>query len=126
MKILRFGIMVVAVAGITAAAIAAPVESVESARASSALQKVEAFLSEQTVARQLTALGLSGEQVSTRLAQLSDAQLEQLAAQVDLMKAGGQIQGDPNPCGPLRCILEPLGRFFYDVYQVFICWGKLK
>ena len=127
MKILRFGIMVVAVAGITAAAIAAPVESVESARASSALQKVEAFLSEQTVARQLTALGLSGEQVSTRLAQLSDAQLEQLAAQVDLMKAGGQIQGgNPNPWGPLQCVFKPLSRFFYNVYQVFVCWGKLK
>ena len=127
MRILRFGVVVVAVAGITAAAMAAPVESVESARASAALRKVETFLSEQAVAQQLTALGLSEEQVSTRLARLSDVQLEQLAAQVDLIKAGGTIQGgNPNPWGPLRCIFKPLGRFLYDVFQVFVCWGQLK
>ena len=127
MRILRFGIVVVAAAGITTAAMAAPIESVESARASVALCKVETFLSEQAVAQQLTALGLSKEQVSMRLAQLSDAQLEQLAAQVDLIKAGGQIQGgNPNPWGPLQCIFNPLSRLCYNVYQVFFCWGKLK
>ena len=127
MRILKFGIVILAVAGITAAAMAAPVESVESARASAALCKVETFLSEQAVAQQLTALGLSKEQVSMRLAQLSDAQLEQLAAQVDLIKAGGQIQGgNPNPWGPLQCVFKPLGRLFYNVFQVFVCWGKLK
>jgi hypothetical protein len=129
MRILRFSIVAVAVAGITTAVIAAPVESVESARASATLQKVESFLSEQAVARQLTALGLSQKQVSLRLTQLSDAQLEQLAAQVDLIKAGGQIQGgNPNHPwgGPLHCIIAPLSRFFYNVYQVFFCWGDLK
>jgi gas vesicle protein len=123
----QFGIVIVAVAGITAAAMAAPVESVESARASMAFRKVETFLSEQAVAQQLTALGLSKEQASTRLAQLSDAQLEQLASQTDLIKAGGQIQGgDPNPWGPLKCIFKPIGRLFYNVFQVFVCWGQLK
>jgi len=109
------------------ATMAAPIESVESARTSAALGKVETFLSEQEVAQQLTALGLSKEQVSMRLVQLSDTQMEQLAAQVDLIKAGGQIQGgEPEKWGPLHCVLEPLGRLFYNVYQVFVGWGRLK
>src|SRR5262245_61767670 len=76
---------------------AAPIESVESARASANLQKVDAFLSEQIVADQLISLGLKPEDVRARLSQLSDAKLEQLAAQVDLLQAGGKIQ-----CGHRR------------------------
>ena len=126
MRVIRFGIVVVAATGIITAAVAAPVESVESARAAAALQKVETFLSERAVEQQLTALGFSKEQASARLSQLSDAQLEQLAAQVDLIKAGGQIQGgNPNP-GGIDCILKPLGRLLYNIYQVFFCWGQLK
>ncbi|MGD0016584.1 MAG: PA2779 family protein [Verrucomicrobiia bacterium] len=127
MRVIGFGIVVVAATGIITAAVAAPVESVESARATTALRKVETFLSERAVEQQLTLLGFSKEQASTRLAQLSDAQLEQLAAQVDLIKAGGQIQGgNPNPSGPLYCLFKPLSRFLYDVYQLFFCWKDLK
>ncbi len=127
MRVIRFGIVVVAATGIITAAVAAPVESVESARATTALRKVETFLSERAVEQQLTALGFSKEQASARLSQLSDAQLEQLAAQVDLIKAGGQIQGgNPNPCGPLYCLFKPLSRFLYNVFQVFFCWKDLK
>src|SRR5437867_82758 len=77
---------------------AAPVDSVESTRASAAFQTVDAFLGEKLVAERLAALGVSPDQASVRLAKLSEAQLEQLAAQVDLIHAGGTIQGgDPNP-----------------------------
>lgn len=106
---------------------AAPVESVESARASMAFQKVDAFLSEQVVADQLAALGLSREQAHARLAQLSDGQIEQLAAQVDLIQAGGTIQhGYRNPLGPIGCAFQHLGTFVCNVFQLLFYWGDLK
>ena len=106
---------------------AAPFESVESACASAAFQKVDAFLTEKIVADQLTALGLSQEQAHARLAQLSDAQIDRLAAQVDLIQAGGMIQdGHRNPLGPIGCALQHLGDFICNVVEFLFCWGDLK
>ena len=106
---------------------AAPVESVESARASAATQKVDAFLSEKIVAERLTTLGISHEQVSTRLARLSESQLQQLAAQVDLIHAGGTIQGGGlKPLRPLGYLAKQLGILVYNFYQLLFCWGPLK
>ena len=108
-------------------ALAAPIESVDSSRATAAWQKVDSFLSEQIVANQLQALGLDQSQVRTRLALLSDAQLEQLAAQIDQLKAGGNIEGSGVPrLNPVSCMLEPLGRLFYNIYQLLFCWGNLR
>ena len=106
---------------------AAPVASVASSGASSAKQKIDRYLGQELVSRQLASLGVSRAQIDARLARLSDAQLQTVATQVDLLQAGGTIQGgNVNPWGPLKCILQPLGRLFYDVYQVVFCWGKLK
>jgi hypothetical protein len=119
--------LVVVVVGLSSSVRAALVESVESSRASAARQKVDAFLSEKIVAGQLTALGISHEQVSTRLAQLSESQLQQLAAQVDLIRAGGTIQGgDLNRLGPLGYMAKQLQTLLYNFYQFLFCWGKLK
>lgn len=129
MKAFRLSFLVLLTAGLmtTLSASAAPIESVESARASVALQKLDAFLGEQIVAERLAALGLSQEQVSARLAQLSDTQLEELAAQVDLLQAGGTVQSGTDPLGhTLHCIFDPLGRLLYNVYQLIFCWGDLK
>lgn len=107
-----------------AATFAAPIESVESSRAGAAVQTIDAFLQEQAVAQQLTALGVTAEQVRTRLARLNDTQLAQLAAQIDILRAGGDIQGgNPHPWGPLACIFRPLGRLLHDLYQLLFCWG---
>jgi Flp pilus assembly protein TadB len=117
-------LVIVSIAGIASAA---PVESVESARASVALQKVDAFLSEQIVAEQLQALGMTPEQARARLNQLSKAQLEQIAAQIDLVQAGGTIQGgNPRPLGPLGCVLRACSTVLYNLYQVIFCWGDIK
>ncbi len=106
--------------------IAAPVDSVESTRASAEIQKIDAFLSEQAVAQQLAALGVTPEQVQARLARLSDAQLAAVAAQIDLLQAGGTIQGgNPHPWGVMECIFRPIGRFFHDLYQLIFCWGPI-
>jgi hypothetical protein len=114
------------VAGVSSV-VAAPVESVESSRASAALQKVDAFLGEEAVAKQLTAMGLTHEQASARLAQLSDAQLEQLAAQVDLIKSGGMIQdGGVNRLGPIGCFLQQVGTFFTNIIRFVFCWTGPK
>src|SRR5205823_3653793 len=105
-------------------AVAAPVESVESTRATPALQKIDAFLGEQVAATQLASLGLTREQATARLAGLSDAQLEQLAAQVDLIHAGGTIQGgNVNPAGPISCFFKQLGTLLYNLYHTLFCWG---
>ena len=129
MKIARqfIPLAVIAVLVVARPSLAAPVESVESARSSAAFQKVDAFLSEKLVADRLAALGVSREQVSARLAMLNDTQLEQLAAQVDLIQAGGTIQGgEINPVGPFGCVFKQLGVLLYNIYQLVFCWGPLK
>jgi hypothetical protein len=114
------------VAGVSSG-VAAPVESVESSRASAALQKVDAFLGEEIVAQQLTAMGLSHEQASARLAQLSESQLEELAAHVDLIKAGGTIQsGGVNPLGPIGCVFQQIGTFVSNIIKFVFCWTDPK
>lgn len=122
----------ITVLAVSASVSAAPIESVESSRASVAKQKLDAFLSEKIVVAQLTALGVKPEQVTARLAQLSDTQIEQLAAQIDLLKTGGDIQrGCPNPIGPLDgcpahpvgCVLEQIRLWFKKFFNTFFCWG---
>src|ERR1700733_1392321 len=71
---------------------AAPIESIESAGASTAYQKVDAMVGEQMVAGRLQAAGLTAQQAHARLSQLSEQQLGQLAAQADMIQAGGTIQ----------------------------------
>jgi hypothetical protein len=105
---------------------AAPVESVDSARATVAWQKIDGFLSDAAVAKQLTTLGLSRAQVDAQLARLSDVQLEQLAAQVDTIRAGGMIQSGPPKFGPIGCFFRQLGILLHNVYQTVFCWGPLK
>lgn len=109
------------------AAIAAPVESVESARASAAFQKLDAFLSEKIVAEQLARLGVSAQQARARLAQLSEAQLQALAAQVDTLQAGGTIQGgNPHPLGPLGCVLAQIRDTVKHIVQFLFCWNDIR
>lgn len=125
-RVLILSAVTALVAGVSSV-IAAPVESVESSRASTALQKVDAFLGEEIVAKQLTAMGLSREQASTRLAQLSESQLEELAAQVDLIKAGGTIQGGGvNPLGPIGCFFQQVGVFVSNIIKFVFCWTDPK
>lgn len=106
---------------------AAPVESVDSARASVAIQKIESFLNQDAVSERLSKMGMDRAMVTARLTKLSDAQLQEMAAQVDLVQAGGTIQGDSiDEFNPVRCVLEPLGRLFYNLYQLVFCWGEFK
>jgi hypothetical protein len=102
-------------------AVAAPVESVESSRAT-ALAKVEGFLAEKAVTDQLTSLGLTRDQAVARLAKLSDTQIEQLAAQVDQIRACGDIEGDTTGGGAFGAFFKQLGAFFYNIFQVLFFW----
>jgi uncharacterized protein HemX len=109
------------------AAMAAAVESVESARASAAFQKLDAFLSEKLVAEQLAQLGVSPAQARARLAELSEAQLQTLAAQVDTLQAGGTIQGGkPHPLGPLGCVLAQIRDTVRHVVRFLFCWNDVR
>ena len=106
---------------------AAPVESVDSASASAARQKVDAFLSEKVVTDQLAKLGVTPEQAQARLAQLSDGQLEALAAQIDTLQAGGTIErGYPHPLGSIGCIFRNIGVTIVHVFQVLFCWTDVR
>jgi len=102
------------------------IESVESAAAKPALQKVDAFLNEQSVARQLTQLGVSSAQVEARLATLDDAQLTQLAAEVAKLQAAGDItSGTPHPLGPFGCVLKKIGDTISHVFKLLFCWTDI-
>lgn len=112
---------------LAAQAWSAPVESVSSARAALARQKINAFLNQEAVVKQMTALGMSRAEVDKRLAKLNDAQLEALAAQVDLIRAGGTIQGGQvNTFGPLTCIFRQIGIVLYNIYSLLFCWSDWK
>ena len=107
--------------------LAAPCASVESAGASTAYQKVDALLGEKIVADQLQAIGVSAAQARARVSQLNEQQLQQLAAQADMIQAGGTIQrGDVHPLGPLHCMWTQLCTFATDVYRLIFCWRTLK
>jgi len=106
---------------------AAPSESVESAGASTAYQKVDAMFGEQIVAGRLQAVGLTTQQAHARLSQLSSQQLGQLAAQAEMIQAGGTIQHDKDDhLGPLRCMWHQITIFATNVYRVIFCWADLK
>ena len=128
MNIARFTILAAVAAVVlgAASAFAAPCESVESASASTTCQKIDAMLGEKIVADHLKAMGLNSEQARAHVSQLSEAQLDQLAAQADLIQAGGTIQGDNNHLGPLECMFKQIKTFFYNVYQLVFCWKDLK
>ena len=129
MNTLRFAFLSVVAAVVigTSPAFAAPCESVESAAASTAYQKVDAMLNEQTVANHLQAVGLSSQHAHARLSQLGDQQLCQLAAQADMIQSGGTIQGgNLNDLGPLGCFMHQLRHLLANVYQLIFCWGDIK
>jgi len=104
---------------------AAPVESMESGPALTAMQTVDEFLAEKAVADQLAALGLTPAEVRTRVAALSESDLARLAADIETLRAGGTIQGgNPHPWGPIGCAFKSIGRFFADVYHMVFCWDR--
>ena len=124
MKALRL-LAVLTVLGVSAV-IAAPVESVESARASVAYQKVDAFVTEKAVSDQLLKLGVTPAQAQARLAQLSNAQLEQIAAQIDTLQAGGTIQGgNVHPFMGLYCTWQQFKKTIFHVFQLIFCWNDV-
>jgi hypothetical protein len=108
-------------------AYAAPCESVASASASTAYQKVDALLSEKIVATQLQRVGLSSVQAQAHLSQLSERRLGELAAQADMIRVGGTIQGgNVEPLGPLSYIGHQFCHFFENVYRFLFTWQDLK
>lgn len=127
MKILHLMVLlaIVVILSISSAR-AALVESVESAAAKPALQRVDAFLGEQAVAAQLIKLGVSPEQAHARLAKLNDAQLTQLAGQVAKLQAGGDIEtSNPHPLGPVGCVLKRIGDTFAHIVKLLFCWTDI-
>ena len=128
MNIARFAVAsaVIALVFSATSGSAAPCESVESASASTAYQKIDAMLGERIVADQLKAIGLSSDQALARVSQLNQAQLDQLAAQANLIQSGGTIQHDKNRLGPLDCMFKQIKTFFHNVYELIFCWGDLK
>ena len=128
MNVTRFSVLAVvtAISIGTTSVIAAPCESVESAGASTAYQKVDAMLSEKIVVSQLQSVGLSSQQAQARLSQLSEQQLGQLAARADMIQSGGTIQHDKDNLGPLGCMWRELTILGTNLYRLLFCWKDLK
>ena len=123
MKIMQLTVLAITMLGLSAIVQAAPIDSIESAVAKPTLQKVDLFLGEQVVVTQLSKLGVSADQAHARLVKLDDAQLTQLAAEVDKLKAGGDIQtDDPHPMGPIGCIFKQIGITIAHFFKVLFCW----
>lgn len=63
------------------------------AERSSELLKVQNLLEQKLIRERLTQLGYTPAEISTRLTQLDDQQIHQLALQMDEMKVGGNAAG---------------------------------
>lgn len=123
MKHWQIGLAVATMLGWGVVVQAAPVPSHPS-HLTLSRQHVEALMAEQAVAVRLQAVGLTRWQVEQRLATLSEDELVALAQQLERIHTGGTIQGgNPRPFGVLGCIFQPVGRFFYNLFQLIFCWG---
>jgi hypothetical protein len=67
--------------------------SLAPAERSEELQKIQKFLEMKVVGERLKELGLTPDEIQSRLNQLSDPQIHQLALQVDKLKVGGDATG---------------------------------
>ena len=63
------------------------------AERSEELQKIQKFLEMKVVQERLKDLGFTPDEIQSRLNQLSDPQIHQLALQVDKLKVGGDALG---------------------------------
>ncbi len=103
---------------------AAPVASVPSNQATVERQKIDVYLSHDQVAAALEEIGLQRATVEAHLATLSDETIHAMAADIDLVMAGGDIQsGNVYADNPIACILRPLGRLFESLYRLIFCWS---
>jgi len=127
MKIARFMVLVALTMLLICApaVLAAPCASVESACASTAYQKVDALLGQKIVADRLQAIGVSEAQARARVSQLNEQQLQQLAAQADMIQKGGTIQGgNVDPLGPLNYMWRQVCAFCCNVYHFLFTWDS--
>jgi hypothetical protein len=72
-----------------APAVSSSGDSVLIATRSADLQRVQTVLESKMIQQRLEELGLTPEEIDARLSQLSDAQLHQLATQLDSLMPGG-------------------------------------
>jgi outer membrane protein W len=80
---------------------------------------------QQCVVDRLMSLGLSAEQAQSRVAQMSEAELEQLAAEPGLLLVGGTIQGDEtDTLGPVGHGKRTAGTLMDNVYENLLGWDR--
>lgn len=72
-------------------------------------QKVQAALSREDVARQITAMGVDPAEASQRVAALSDQELASLSDRIDRMPAGGDFFGTIGAIFVILLITDILG-----------------
>ncbi len=65
--------------------------AIKATHATSALERVDAALRRADIAAQLQSLGVDREQALSRAAALTEAELEQLAGQLESLPAGGDV-----------------------------------
>ena len=129
MKIARFIVLAALAALIISpySVVAAPCESVESACASTAYQKVDALLGEKIVADRLQAIGVSQARARARVSQLNPGQLQQLAAQADMIQAGGTVQSAHiDKLVPLNSMWRQLCTLWANVYNFLFTWDSTR
>jgi hypothetical protein len=69
------------------------VQSTASSQRESDLEKIQVLLESKLIAQRLSDLGLNGDEVKTRMAQLTDVQVHQIAEQLDSLQSGGNALG---------------------------------
>lgn len=77
--------------GMLAPATSTNTESISGADRASDLQKIQRVLEAKVVQQRLEDFGLTRDEVNARLSRLSDAELHQLATQIDALVPGGEL-----------------------------------
>lgn len=98
-----------------AAAMIGTQDAIESEQRAVMLSEVEAALAREDVREQFIALGVEPDDVSARLAQLTDAELVNLSRRIDEMPAGASVVGVLGVTFIVLLVLEFLG--ITDVFK---------
>lgn len=79
--------------GVASAALVSTDSAIETVAADDARERVIAFMAREDVRQQLQAAGVAPDEASMRVAGLSDAEVQQIAARIDELPAGQSAVG---------------------------------
>jgi hypothetical protein len=115
--VLALSILSLSSPAIVQAQIIGTLTAVESQQRAHDLETVNGAMAREEVREQMTALGVDAQQIDARLAAMTDAELRQLAGEIESMPAGGDALAVIGIVFLVLLILEAVG--VIDIFKKF-------